>query len=205
MPAASHPPSATRATEAFKQLHSDLKSFPILSYHKNKYFIVFLDNYTSHARVTLLCEKPSAITALKQWLALIKNQYNTTIKEWMSDASGEYKSDAFMKHLKDAGITVLQSVPHTPQQNGHAECFMHTIMDNAQAIHLEACIPQSWWEFAVLHAVHCYNRTPMSCLNWHAPYYLLNNEIPDISHPQVFGCGAYVHTKLISFHLKVYL
>ena len=45
----------------------------------------------------------------------------------MSDAGGEYKSDAFMKSLKDARITVLQSAPHTPQQNGHAERFMHTI------------------------------------------------------------------------------
>ena len=51
---------------------------------------------------------------------------------------------------------------------------------------------QSWWEFAVLHALHCYNRTPMSCLDWQTPYYILNNEIPDISHLRVFGCGAYI-------------
>ena len=72
MPATLHPPSVTRATETFKQIHSDLKSFPIPSYHKYKYFIVFLDDYTSHVWVTLLHDKASAITALKQWLALIK-------------------------------------------------------------------------------------------------------------------------------------
>src|SRR3984885_5518671 len=193
MPAALHPPSITRATKAFKRIHSDLKSFPIPSYHKYKYFIVFLDDYTSHVWVTLLRDKASAITALKQWLALIKNQFGITIQEWMSDAGGEYKSDAFMKHLKDAGITVLQSAPHTPQQNGRAERFMRTIMDKAQAMRLEACIPQSWWEFAVQHAAHCYNRTPISRLKWQTPYAVLNNEIPDISHLRVFGCGAYVH------------
>ena len=80
----------------------------------------------------------------------------------MSDAGGEYKSDAFLKHFKDAGIKVLQSAPHTPQQNGPAERFMRTIMDKAPALRLEACAPQSWWEFAVLHALHCYNRTLMS-------------------------------------------
>ena len=57
----------------------------------------------------------------------------------MSDAGGEYKSDAFLKHFKDAGIKVLQSAPHTPQQNGPAEHFMRTIMDKAQALRLEAC------------------------------------------------------------------
>ena len=33
----------------------------------------------------------------------------------------------------------------------------------------------------------------MSRLDWQTPYYVLNNEIPDISHIRVFGCGAYVH------------
>ena len=144
LPRLMYPPSDTRASKAFMRRHSDLKSFPIPSYHKYKYFIVFLDDYTSHTWITLLHDKASAISALKQWLALIKNQFDLTIKEWMSDASGEYKSDAFLKHLKDVGIKVLQSAPHTPQQNGCAECFMCTIMDKAQAMHLEACAPHSW-------------------------------------------------------------
>jgi len=105
MPAASHPPSDTRAKAHFKQIHSNLKSFPVPSYHKYKYFIVFFDDYTSFAWITLLWDKASAITALKQWLVLIKNQFNTTIKEWMSDAGSKYKSGAFIKHLKDASIT----------------------------------------------------------------------------------------------------
>ena len=96
------------------------------------------------------------------------------IKEWMSDAGGEYKSDAFIRTLKDVGIKILQNALHTSQQNGHAEHFMHTVMDKAQAMHLEACIPQSWWEFAVLHATHCYNRMPVQHLKWETPYTALN-------------------------------
>jgi GAG-pre-integrase domain len=41
MPASSHPPSETRATKPFELIHSDIKSFPIVSYHKYKYFISF--------------------------------------------------------------------------------------------------------------------------------------------------------------------
>ena len=67
-------------------------------------------------------------------MALVKTQYGADIKEWMSDAGGEYKSDAFLKTLKDAGIKILQSAPHTPQQNGRAERFMRTIMDKAQSM-----------------------------------------------------------------------
>ncbi len=70
---------------------------------------------------------------------------------------------------------------------------MRTIMDKAQSMQFNACIPQSWWEFAVMHAIHVYNRTPMHHLKWDTPYTLLNGEAPDISHLKVFGCGVYVH------------
>jgi transposase InsO family protein len=134
MPASSHPPSATRAKATFEHIHSDLKSFPVESYHKYKYFVSFLDDFSLFTWIVLLWDKVSAILALKQFLAMVRNQYNTTIKEWMSDAGGEYKSGTFLKTLKDVGISIKQSAPHTPQQNGCAECLMHTLMDKAQSI-----------------------------------------------------------------------
>ena len=33
----------------------------------------------------------------------------------------------------------------------------------------------------------------MRRLNWRTPYELLNGEAPDVSHLQIFGCGAYVY------------
>ncbi len=46
MPASAHPPSETRATVPFKRIHSNLKSFPMVLYHKYKYFVNFIDDYT---------------------------------------------------------------------------------------------------------------------------------------------------------------
>ena len=71
---------------------------------------------------------------LKDFLAIVLNQYGCTIKEWMSDAGGEYKSDTFLGVLKAKGIKIHQSIPFTPQQNGHAEQFNHTIMDKESAM-----------------------------------------------------------------------
>jgi hypothetical protein len=82
---------------------------------------------------------------------MVKTQKNTTIKEWMSDAGREHKLDAFICTLEDVGINIRQSALPTPQQNGCAKRLMHTLMDKAQVMHLEACLPQSWWEFAILH------------------------------------------------------
>ena len=54
MPASSHPPSATRVKATFECIHSDLKSFPVESYHKYKYFVSFLDDFSSFPWIVLL-------------------------------------------------------------------------------------------------------------------------------------------------------
>ncbi|THH27330.1 hypothetical protein EUX98_g6847 [Antrodiella citrinella] len=189
----SFPPSRTRASKPFEKIHSDLKSLPVESYHRNKYFIIFYDDYTSNGWIIFLREKSGAITATRQFIAMVKNQYKTTIKEWMSDAGGEYKSDEFLKMLADLGIKVLQSAPNMHQQNRRAERWIQTIMDKAEPMRFDTCLPPSWWEFAVGHAVHVYNRTPMKRLEWWTPHELLTGDVPDISHLRVFGCGAYIY------------
>ncbi|KAL7284806.1 hypothetical protein ACG7TL_002116 [Trametes sanguinea] len=177
----------------FELIHSDLKSFPVDSYHKYKYAIMFLDDHTSYAWAVCLRSKDAALTATKHFLANVENQFKTKVQKWMSDGGGEYKSKAFDNLLKDKGIEILQSVPHQPQQNGRAERLMRTLSDKAEAMRLEACLPQSWWEFAIEHAVHVYNRTPLRRHKWRTPYEVLNGEAPSIRHLRVFGCGAYVH------------
>ena len=74
---------------------------------------------------------------------MVKNQYNKVIREFMIDAGGEFKSDELRMFLKELGINTLTSVPHMHQQNGRAERFIRTIVEKAQAIRLEACIPQN--------------------------------------------------------------
>jgi hypothetical protein len=49
---------------------------------------------------------------------MVRNKYKTMVGKWMSDARVEYKSNVFIKMLKDEGIEILQSIPHAHQQNG---------------------------------------------------------------------------------------
>ena len=178
----STPLPPVRAEKPFELIHSDLKSFPIESYRKYKYAIVFYDDCSSHAWTMNLRTKDAAINATKQFIAMVENKYDVKIKKWMSDAGGEYKSNVFIKMLKDKGIEILQSIPHAHQQNGRAERIIRTLMEKAQAMRLQACLPQSWWEFALDHATHVYNRTPIRHLAWKTPYEILNNEKPTVNH-----------------------
>jgi hypothetical protein len=131
--------------------------------------------------------------ATKQFVSYVRTQYNTLIKGWRSDAGGEFTSKAFRDYLKDNGIHIHQSAPYAHQQNGRAEQLIRTLMDKAQAMHLHACLPDSYWEFVILYAAHVYNMMPMNRLNWRTPLELLKGEKPSVSHLRVFGCGAYVH------------
>ena len=78
-------------------------------------------------------------------------------------------------------------------QNGCTERLMRTLMNKAEAMRHQACIPQSWWEFVFAHATHIYNRTPVARLQWRTPHEALKGELPAIDHLCVFGCGAYVY------------
>ena len=97
-----------------------------------------------------------------------------------------------MDTLKGLGITIEQSIPHQHQQNGRAERAIQTIMEKAQCLCFTTCLPQSWWEFCMNHAVYLINQTPIAHLSWLTPMVSLIKVKLDLSKLHVFGCGAYV-------------
>lgn len=111
----SFPDNTKQASLPFKLIHLDLNSFLKGSYQKYWYMIVFFDDFTSFAWTVIMQSKNSTLQATKDFLQMVKNQYNTFVKGWMSNVGGEYKSGAFDWLLVDNGIHVFQSTLHTPQ------------------------------------------------------------------------------------------
>jgi hypothetical protein len=188
----SFPASDQRSAKPFDKVNMDLKSMLMCSYRGYNFFLILFDDCTSHGWTVNLKHKSDADLAIRQFIAKIKTQYGKTICEFQIDAKGEFKSKELTKLLKELGVNILTSVPHMHQQNGRAECFIRTIMDKSQAIRLESCAPQSWWEFSVDCAIHVYNCTPIMRHNWKMPFENLEHTKPDVTHLRVFGCGAYV-------------
>jgi hypothetical protein len=161
MTRSSFPASDLQSAEPFDKVHMDLKSMPTCSYHRYNFFLILFDDCTSHGWTVNLKHKFDADLAIRQFIAKIKTQYGQTIHEFQIDAGGEFKSKELTEFLKELGVNILISVPHIHQQNGRAERFIRTIMNKSQAICLESCAPQSWWEFSVDCAVYVYNCTPI--------------------------------------------
>jgi len=77
-------------------------------------------------------------------------------------------------------------------QEKHTSRRHRTLNDKAESMRQQACLPNSWWEFCVLHGNYVYNRTPMRRLDWITPSESLFKEKPNLQHLRIIGCGAYV-------------
>jgi hypothetical protein len=99
MPAQAFPKSDSRATKLFEKIHMDLKSMPVVSCHKYKYFIVFYDNFTSHGWTMNLKLKSEAKKAIRQFNTMVKNQHKTSIISVQIDGGGEFQSISLQEIL----------------------------------------------------------------------------------------------------------
>jgi hypothetical protein len=131
--------------------------------------------------------------AFINYKAWAENQLSHIIKCLHSDRGGEYVNNDLKRILQEAGVEHKLTVPHSPQQNGRAECFNRTIMEKASAMLHHAGMSQGFWETAVATACHLYNRTPTHSNKWRTPLELWNGTIPDVSYFRVYGCKAYYH------------
>jgi hypothetical protein len=85
------------------------------------------------------------------------------------------------------------TVSYTPQQNGRAERFNHTLLEKSEAMRQHACLPLFFWQDAIETSLHIYNRQSIHHHNWHTPIQLWNGNTLDISYFKTFGCQAYVY------------
>jgi Integrase core domain len=186
------PVSETCIAHPFDKVHTDLKEFTTLSYHKYKWIVTFFDDCTSYSWTVAIWSKTETNCVMKQFAQMVAVQFNAVIKIWQIDGGSEF-GKAFQRYAKEAGIQVQISTPYMHEQHRRAECFNRTIIEKAQALCFDTCLPLSWWEFCITHAVHLYNRTPISHLLWAMPFELLRKEKPDVANLPVFGCLAYVY------------
>ena len=79
---------------------------------------MLMDDCSSYVYCFLLRSKDETYTAVKQFLELVKTQYNMVVKQFCSDRGGEFKSKKFDELLASKGIVRQTSAPHIHQQNG---------------------------------------------------------------------------------------
>ena len=159
---------------------------------QHTWMMTFLDDFSGYGSIICLEKKSDVETAFRNWLAWAEKSFGNKLLKLHSDHGGEYTSSTLWNFLSKNGIEHQKTVPHTPQQNGRAECFNHMLLDKSEAMQQHACLLPSFWQDVIKTSLHIYNRQPMCHLNWYSPIHLWNDTKLDVSYFRTFGCRVYV-------------
>uniref|UniRef100_A0A2N9ER43 Integrase catalytic domain-containing protein n=1 Tax=Fagus sylvatica TaxID=28930 RepID=A0A2N9ER43_FAGSY len=77
----------------------------------------------------LVSHKSEALDCFRQFMNLVENQMERTIKTLRTDRGREYLSEQFRELCENKGIRRQLTIPRTPQQNGVAERRNRTLLD----------------------------------------------------------------------------
>nr|KYP37856.1 Retrovirus-related Pol polyprotein from transposon TNT 1-94 [Cajanus cajan] len=160
----------------------------IASIHDHKYFLTILDDHSRYTWVILLKSKAEVKSHIQNFVALIENQFETTIKCIRSDNGLEFLLKDF---FSSKGIIQQTSCVYTPQQNGRVERKHQHILNVARALMFQSQIPNNFWCYAIKHAMFLINHVPSPVILNKTPFELLYKQKPDFSMLKVFGCMCF--------------
>ena len=106
---------------------------------------------------------------------------------------GEYNKRFFLDLLNMEGISYKLTAPDMQNQNGVSERKIHTIVERARTMLLEASLPECFRADALATAVYILNRSPMEVLTEKTPFEAWFGHQPNLAHLCRFGCDAYLH------------
>jgi histone deacetylase 1/2 len=194
------PLSSTVYTKPFEVIHCDLWGpAPFVSYYGYSYYITFVDTFTKYTWIYFLKSKADALKAFKQFLALVQNQFNASIKALQSDWGGEFRP--FTALLNDLGIVHRLTCPHTSHQNGTVERKHRQIVEMGLTLLSHASLPLKFWDHSFTQSVYLINKLPSSALsNFQSPHHALYKSHPDYTHLKTFGCLCFPHLRPYNKH-----
>ena len=138
----SYPASGKQATRPLGLVHTDLVGpMPMESRTRTYYVLTFIDNYSGYALIAFIRNKDATSQHFKAMVSWAETFTGHSLTSVRSDQGGEFIAGELQLFFYSRGVTHQTSVPHTPQQNSHAERFNQTLLEKAEAIHLHACLP----------------------------------------------------------------
>lgn len=119
-----------RATEPLELVHADLCGpMRTESLGGNKYFLLFVDDYSRMSWVYFLKFKSEAFEQFVKFKSLVEKQKGSNLKILRTDRGGEFSSGEFNQYCEKHGIHKELTAPYTPEQNGVAERKNRTIVE----------------------------------------------------------------------------
>jgi transposase InsO family protein len=186
-----------RTTQRLELIHSDLCGpFSVSSIAGNRYFILYIDDYSRMSWIYFLRSKASKVVtkAFREFKATVENAFGLRIRRFRCDnGRGEYSNEAFRTILSDNGITFEPCAPYTQSQNGVNERRIRTTVEMARSMLYDSGLGSNFWAEACNTANYLINRSPMRALEHCTPYEAWHGRKPTLGHLRRFGYDAYLH------------
>ncbi|KAL0425546.1 UNVERIFIED_CONTAM: Retrovirus-related Pol polyprotein from transposon TNT 1-94 [Sesamum radiatum] len=147
-------PSGTswRAKAVLELIHTDVCGpMRTPSHEQNRYFILFIDDYSRMTWVYFMREKSEVFKVFKKFKNLVEKQSGRSIKVLRSDRGKEYNNSEFDKFCEEEGIEHQTTVSYNPQQNGVSERKNRTVMEMARSMLQEKTLAKSFLGRSSLH------------------------------------------------------
>ncbi|KAL0852111.1 hypothetical protein ABMA28_000351 [Loxostege sticticalis] len=182
-----------RATAPGELIHADVCGPFTDSVAKNKYFVLFKDDFSSYRMVYFIKQKSEVKDKLLQMLEKAKTTRHV-VKTLLTDNGGEFANEAVLGILQCRGIKHRMTMPYTPEQNGCSERENRTLVEAARSImYARGEMPNVLWAELINTAAYVLNRTGPTRVDDNSPYELWRGKKPKISHLKIIGSECYVH------------
>jgi hypothetical protein len=197
------PPNALRATKPNERVHIDIwgpARTPTLS--GARYMLTCQDDHTRRTQIFFLHKKSQALQAFQDYITLVENHCESTVKTVRSDNGSEFTSHNFARLLADNGIEAMPIPVDAHSQNGRVERQHLTIFNLVRTYLIDSGLPDSFWGEAAAYAVHVRNHLPRPG-SIESPISLwTKNPTKSLDHLQPFGATIYVRDHVQSNKLK---
>lgn len=137
------------ASRPLYRIHTDIMGpFPVWSMSGYRYIITFIDDHTRFNKVYLMRNKSDALNCFKSFHTCSEKFLSSKglkLSVLQSDRGGEDSSAEFMKYMDLFGIIPERTPAETPQQNGVAERFNRTLIEQIRTIMIAGNMPKFLW------------------------------------------------------------
>lgn len=140
----------------------------------------------------LLKLKSNVPVVLKSFLQLVKTQFESNVKSFISDNGIEFFNSSCHDLFSIGSIVHQSSCVHTPQQNKVVERKHRQLLKVARAIRFQGSIPLRFWGLSVQNVAYMINRIPSSALVDKSPFEVFYGRKPNLQHLKVLGSLFYV-------------
>jgi len=137
-----------------------LGASPYTFYGRLTLFPACYDDFSRKINLTFLKNKSDTRRALINYINLVKNQLELTVKVVRSDRGGEFSSGSLKSYFLDKGIKHHEVPPAAHAQNGRVERAHRTILDSVRTLLFDSSLLDRFWAEAANYAVYTRNRCP---------------------------------------------